>query len=109
MRQTKDTLLLSCILSDSEKIVYGLAQAEALQKMEEAENRKKEFDSQIKADIERYEARAHEIGHKLTSGKEYRDVECTIEYDWKEKTRRWIRKDTGEEAKNDIIPEELLQ
>jgi len=54
-------------------------------------------------------AGAHEIGHKLTSGKEYREVECLIEYDWKEKARRWIRKDTGEEAKQDIIPEDLLQ
>jgi hypothetical protein len=97
------------MLTNEEKIAYGLAQAEALQKMEEAENKKKEFDSQIKADIEKHEARAHEIGHKLTSGKEYREVECLIEYDWKEKTRRWIRKDTGEEAKQDIIPEDLLQ
>jgi hypothetical protein len=109
MRPTEDTLTLPCILNDQEKIEYGLQQAEALQKMEEAENKKKEFDSQIKADIEKYEARAHEIGHKLTSGKEYREVECEIVYDFKNKTRAWIRKDTKEEAKNDIIPEEMLQ
>ena len=109
MRPTEDTLTLPCILNDQEKIEYGLQQAEALQKMEEAENKKKEFDSQIKADIEKYETRAHEIGHKLTSRKEYREVECLIVYDFTNKTRVWIRKDTKEEAKNDIIPEEMLQ
>jgi len=109
MRPAKEVMMLPCQLNDKEKIEYGLKQAEALQKMEEAENKKKEFDSQIKADIEKYEAAAHEIGHKLTSGKEYRDVECVIDYDFKEKTRTWNRKDTGEEVKQDIIPEEMLQ
>ena len=109
MRPVKESLMLPCLLSDKEKIAYGLEQSEALQKMEEAENKKREFDSQIKADIEKHEAKAQEIGHKLISGKEYREVECTIEYNFKDKTRRWIRKDTKEEAKNDIMPEEMLQ
>ena len=109
MRPVKEMLTLPCMLTNDEKIVYGLEQAESLQKMEEAENKKKEFDAQIKADIEKHEAKAHEIGHKLTSGKEYREVECTIKYDFKEKVRVWIRKDNGEEAKQDIIPEEMLQ
>lgn len=109
MRPMKETLTLPCILTDAEKIEYGLQQSIALQSKEQAEDKKKEFDSQIKADIEKHDARAREIGHKLTSGKEYRQVECDILYDFEQKNRIWIRKDNGEEAKKDIIPEEMLQ
>jgi len=109
MRIEKENLTLPCILTDAKKLNYGHEQAISLQRLEEAEARKQEFNSQIKADIEKYEARAHEIGHKLTSGKEYRDVECTITRDWEKKTRTWTRTDTGEVVKEDIIPDFELQ
>jgi hypothetical protein len=80
-----------------------------LENLQQAEARKKEFDSQIKADIEKFDARAHEIKAKLLSGKEFRSVECDIVYDWEKKQRAWIRKDTGEVAHEDIIPEEMFQ
>jgi ribosomal protein S28E/S33 len=108
-RIEKENMQLPCVLTDEEKIKYGLEQSEALQKMAECENLKKQFDTQIKADIEKHEARAHEIGHKLTSGKEFRQVECRIVRNWEEKTRVWIRTDTGEIAQQDIIPEHELQ
>ena len=109
MRPTKDTMTLACKLTDTEKLDYGQKMSEAMQSLQESEARKKEFDSQIKADIERYEARAHEIKAKLLSGKEFRPVECDIVYNWEEKQRTWIRKDTGEVAHEDIIPEEMYQ
>jgi hypothetical protein len=79
------------------------------QRVMEAEGRKQSFNSSIKAEIESHEARAHEIGNKLTTGKEYRDIECRIDRNWETKTRRWIRLDTGEIAREDIIPEHELQ
>ena len=109
MRINKDKLLLPCVLTNDEKLSYGLEMATEQQRVLEAEGRKQSFNSSIKAEIETHEARAHEIGNKLTSGKEYRDVECTIERDWDAKTRRWIRSDTGEIAKEDIVPEHELQ
>ena len=109
MRPVKDTMTLACVLNDTEKLAYGQQMSEALQSLQESEARKKEFDSQIKADIEKYEARAHEIKAKLLSGKEFRPVECDIAYDWENKTRAWIRKDTGGVAHEDIIPEEMIQ
>jgi len=109
MRPIKDTMTLACVLNDTEKLAYGQQMSEALQNLQEAEARKKEFDKQINADIERYEGRAHEIKAKLLSGKEFRPVECDIAYDWEHKTRAWIRKDTGEVAHEDIIPEEMIQ
>jgi hypothetical protein len=109
MRPVKDTMTLACVLNDTEKLAYGQSMSESLQSLQEAEARKKEFDSQIKADIEKYEARAHEIKAKLLSGKEFRPVECDIVYDWERKQRAWIRKDTGEVAHEDIIPEEMIQ
>lgn len=102
-------MTLACVLTNDERLVYSLQMAEALQSLEETEKRKKEFTAQINADIEKHEARSHEIGHKLTSGKEFRPVKCDIVYDWEKKQRAWIRKDTGEVAHEDIIPEEMIQ
>lgn len=109
MRIEKEKLLLPCVLTNDEKIAYGLEMATEQQRVMEAEGRKQSFNSSIKAEIESHEARAHEIGNKLTTGKEYRDIECKIERNWEEKTRRWIRLDTGEIAREDIIPEHELQ
>ncbi len=109
MRINNEKLMLPCALTNDEKLSYGLEMATEQQRVLEAEGRKQSFNSSIKAEIETHEARAHEIGNKLTSGKEYRDVECTIERDWDAKTRRWIRSDTGEIAKEDIIPESEIQ
>jgi hypothetical protein len=109
MRKEKDVMTLPCILTTDEKLAYGQQMSEAMQSLQEAEARKREFDSQIKADIEKYDARAHEIKAKLLSGKEFRPVECRIVYDFKAKTRNWFRVDTGEECHNDIIPEEMCQ
>ena len=105
----KEKLMLACVLTNEEKLSYGLEMATEQQRVVECEGRKQSFNSSIKAEIETHEARAHEIGNKLTSGKEYRDVECKIERNWEEKTRHWIRLDTGEIAKEDIIPEHELQ
>jgi len=109
MRIENEKLMLPCVLTNDEKLSYGLEMATETQRVVECEGRKQSFNSSIKAEIETHEARAHEIGNKLTSGKEYRDVECKIERNWEEKTRRWIRLDTGEIAKEDIIPEHELQ
>jgi hypothetical protein len=109
MRINQVKLMLPCILSNDEKLTYGLEMATEQQRVIECEGRKQSFNSSIKAEIETHETRAHEIGNKLTSGKEYRDVECKIERDWETKVRRWVRLDTGEIAKEDIIPEYELQ
>jgi hypothetical protein len=79
------------------------------QRVLEAEGKKQAFNSAIKAEIEEHEARANALALKLTSGKEYRDIECVIERNWKEKTRIWRRTDTIEIVKQDIIPEFELQ
>jgi hypothetical protein len=109
VRIEKEKLMLACVLTNEEKLSYGLEMATEQQRVVECEGRKQSFNSSIKAEIETHEARAHEIGNKLTSGKEYRDVECKVERNWEEKTRHWIRLDTGEIAKEDIIPEHELQ
>lgn len=109
MRIEKEKLMLACVLTNDEKLSYDLEMATEQQRVVECEGRKQSFNSSIKAEIETHEARAHEIGNKLTSGKEYRDVECKVERNWEEKTRHWIRLDTGEIAKEDIIPEHELQ
>lgn len=109
MRKQTEFLDLQCALTDTELLIYAKAMAEANHKMIDAEKQKTEYNKQIGADISRYEALCHSIAHKIDTGKEFREVECRVVYDWTAKTKQWIRIDTGEIAKEDIIPEYELQ
>jgi hypothetical protein len=109
MRIEKEKMLLPCELTDDQKIKYGVDMATEWDRVSEAEGKKQAFNSAIKAEIEEHESRAKAIGIKLTSGKEYRDIECVIKRNWEEKARVWIRTDTLEAVKQDIIPEFELQ
>ena len=109
MRKTKDSLNLECVLSDQEKLEYAKKLAQHHEEKSRAEDRLTEFKSQMKAEIDTHEAQINLLSRKVYSGKEYREVACVIEYDWDEKTKQWIRVDTGEVAKQDIISERELQ
>lgn len=108
-RETKCTRSLECKLTDSEKLSYAKEMSERIGKKSASEDQLKAATTQIKADIAGHDARIQAIASKLTSGTEYRDVECEIRYDWKKKIKEIIRKDTGEIIHADIIPDKDLQ
>lgn len=109
MRLTKETRTLECILTDAEKLKYGAEMAELHYKKSRAEDQLKSIQSAIKADIAAHEAKINDLSQKISTGREYREVQCAIVYDWDRKVKSSIRNDTGEIAHEDIIPDRELQ
>lgn len=102
-------LNLQVKLTDQEVLHYGNQLANSLNKKGELENTLANFKTDMKAQITKAESEISMFRTRVHSRKEYRDVECKIIYDWKNKTKVWVRLDTGEEAKSDIIPESEYQ
>jgi hypothetical protein len=109
MRKTKEKINLECILTDPEKLAYSKQLAENLSKKQRAEDTLKSFNTQKKAEIAGLDAEINLKVDKINSGREYRDVECTIFWDWDRKVKVWTRTDTGDVCKEDIISEHELQ
>jgi len=109
MRKSKEKLNLECVLTDGEMLGYSKKLSEHLNNKSRIEYEVKAAVANGKAKIAEHDDVINELADKLRTGKERRDVECKIVYDWTKKTREWVRDDTGEVAQNDIIPEEDLQ
>lgn len=92
-------LYLECILSDQEKLVYSKDLGENITLKSRSEEALKSFQTQKKAEISGHEAKINLLADKINTGREYREVECDLKFDWEEKTKSWVRKDTGEVAK----------
>jgi hypothetical protein len=107
---TKNTTLhLECILTDTEKLIYSKEMAESVGFRARAEDSLKSFSTQIKAQIAGHDAKINLLAEKLSTGREYREVECEIVKDFKAKTKSFIRKDTGDVARVDELSESDLQ
>jgi hypothetical protein len=108
-RLKKDVRPLECILTNEEKLKYSFEMAEYLAKKTAAEARKKSFTAQIGSELAECEEHLSLLGNKIRTGREFRDVECSITYDWDRKVKTWTRNDTNEIVKEDIITEHELQ
>lgn len=109
MRQKKEVLNLECRLTDSEKLDYGRENAGLQITIEQKRSALKEIRDRYNDEISASESRILVLSRALDSGKEYRSVECRIERDWERGRKLWYRNDTGELAKDDIIPEDEIQ
>ena len=109
MRKVRDSMTLPCILTDEEKAKYSADLAQAVSDKKKHEGEMERFKSQNKAQITSCETTIDLCAELVNTGREYRSVECSIEYDFDNKTKKWIRIDTGEEVKHDIITESELQ
>ena len=107
--QNKTTLHLECILTDTEKLNYSKEMAEAVGLRVRAEDGLKSASTQFKAQIAGHEAKINLLAEKLSTGREYREVECDVVKDFKKKIKNYIRKDTGAVARTDELSESDLQ
>ena len=80
--------------NDADKRTLSSQLAEECIRVGTLEAEKKEVMSEFKAKIDAAEARVREVSQKVISGHEYRDFECIIEKDIKEKTITYIDIDT---------------
>lgn len=109
MRQKKQSLSLQCVLTDQEKLNCSQVQNQAIEQKANTEAELKSFSTQKKAEIASSDAIISLQYQKISTGKEYRMIECEIRYDFDAKIKQWVRLDTGEIAKQDIITEDELQ
>ena len=109
MRIKKANLSLECVLTDAEKLSYSKLQNEAINAKSQAEAELKSFSTQKKAEIASSDATIALYYQKIATGKEYRMIPCEVKYDFDKKEKLFIRIDTGEIAKQDIISESELQ
>jgi|WetSurMetagenome_2_1015567.scaffolds.fasta_scaffold285826_2 hypothetical protein len=106
----EERLNLKCILTDEEKLEYGRQQSLNFEKMKEVEGQKKQAVKQFDAEVAGCESAIASTSQKINNGYEYRYVKCEILYDWKGRIKRWVRSDTGEIAKEDMISDsEMVQ
>lgn len=94
--QKEMTKNLKCMLTPDETRTYGMELARANASKDEAEERKKEVDAQLKAEIESHSTRALNLARKINNGYEYRDVKCSMAFDWEANSVTVTRTDTDE-------------
>lgn len=88
---------LLCTLTDEEQREYGVALATAYEDMERVEAEKKRQTDHFKDRIAGLQAKADELRRKVSTGQEWRDVECVVTYGVPMADRKTItRTDTGE-------------
>jgi hypothetical protein len=108
-RPTEIKRMLECIITDQDRLNFSKAIAKAVSDKARKEDNLKSFSTQLKSEIQRCEGDINSLSEKLNSGKEYRDVVCSVIYDWQEFVKRIVRIDTGEQIDVDIIPEKERQ
>lgn len=109
MRKTSEILHLECVLTNDDRLAMSKDLSDSINKMKAQEDKLKTAQAQIKSEIQMLDANINRLSNCISTGKEFRDVECTIEYNFVTGTKTWYRTDTGEEAKNDIISERERQ
>lgn len=87
---------LKCVLSPDEVRVYGQDLAKENASRDESEERKKEIDAQLKAEIESHSTKALSLARKINNGYEYRDVKCHELKDYRRGIVTIMRQDTNE-------------
>lgn len=102
-------LYLECTLSDAEKLIYSKDLGENITFKVRAEESLKSFSIQKKAEITGHDAKINLLVNKINTGREYREVECEIKFDWEEKLKSWVRKDTGEVAQVHNMTEDEIE
>ena len=83
--EKKTTRYLRYDFTEAEKKVIADDMAQAYAEVEAGEKKLKSAQSQIKSEIAQAEERVKSNAEKLRSGFEFRDVECTVVFNYKDK------------------------
>ena len=83
-------------LTQEEIIEFAKSLAKTTNELRDCEARKMEVTSQFAADLKKLKATTDSISIKISNGYEYREVECSWDFDYKGDTKTLYRKDTGE-------------
>lgn len=107
--EKKSSESLSCVIPEKDRDVLARQAAELQRQVQDKEDEKKAFVSQIGGEIKELKAKLLNLTTKVLSGKEFRDVPIKIIYKWKENKKIVIRMDTNETLRESAIPVHELQ
>ncbi len=83
-------------LTQEELVASAKELAKTTNELRDTEARKMEVTSQFAADLKKLKATTDSLSIKISNGYEYRDVECSWQFDYKKDTKSLYRHDTGE-------------
>lgn len=110
MKNNRTNETLVCELTDTERREHGIALATTLGDMESLEAEKKSTADHYKDRLAGMQARADDLSRKVRDGKEWRDVECIVEFGQPDREHKQIiRLDTGETVRTLRMTAEELQ
>ncbi|MCK5236445.1 MAG: hypothetical protein KAR06_05600 [Deltaproteobacteria bacterium] len=90
-------------LTQEEVLHYSKELAKETQDLEEIEKRKKDVMADFGSQILKHKSEVGVLSRKISTGEEYRDIECEWNFDWKDGRKRLYRTDTGELLQTDKI------
>lgn len=97
---------LICTLTDEERRNYGIKLATTLEDIENVEAEKKRSADHFKDRVGGLQATADDLRRKVSTGQEWRDVECVVKFCEPDKAHKQIvRTDTGEVVSTEIMTE----
>jgi hypothetical protein len=108
-RPTKELRKLSCILTDAECVKCSQQLTDEMDAIDREESDLAEYKKGYGFRIEQITGRMNELRTKIGTGREFRDVECSIEWDFTKKKKIVTRKDTKEVVSTTPISEEECQ
>ncbi len=94
---------LPCQLTNEEKIDFSLKLAGLFQQQMEIEEKKKQAVNEFGARLKKVGGEIHYFSNVISSGKESRNVKCTLEYLWAAGKKILTRLDTNEVVSEEII------
>lgn len=95
--------------TESERKTIADDMAQAVETKEEAEDQLKAIKADYKSSIEEAEAKIRACARKLQIGYEMRNVDCTVDRDFKQRVIRFIRCDTFETVEERPMTSDELQ
>lgn len=96
-------------LTNTEILEYSKDLTKAIKDKVEAEKKLKSVSLVIKSEIAEFEGRINALSEKVSSGTEYRPVDCTYYFIPKRHKKEIIRMDTGEKVGETDMTEEDFQ
>jgi hypothetical protein len=108
-RQNYETLTCKVIITDEERLRFSSEQAAANQKRHRLEDELKKFKKQMDYQIVECEAIENINADRISNGYEFRPVKCRINYNFDTRMKSWVREDTGEIEKEEIMTEKEIQ
>lgn len=102
-RESKVTKHLKCLLSDHEIRTMGQDLARSNAQKDEAEERKKAVDAQLKSEIESHATRSLSLARTINNGYQYKDVDCVMRFDYLTNTVTTVRLDIEKLGRHEVI------